>query len=66
MSIYKDVQKYAKHCHISLELATKRCGYFLKSMELAEKVVCPNCGSHKLSFDNAGGDYPSEDFISCT
>jgi transcription elongation factor Elf1 len=66
MSIYENPQQYAKHCHISLDLAIKRCEKYVRKIKLAEKVVCPKCGSHELHFDNDGGDYSTNDFISCT
>lgn len=66
MSIYENPQEYANFCHISIKLATKRCNYFLNKLELANKVVCPECESTELEFDDDGSDYCVDRFISCT
>jgi len=62
MSIYENPKEYAEQCHISLDLAKRRCEHYIKRIELTEKVVCPECGSRELCIDNDG----SEDFIGCT
>lgn len=66
--IYDNPVEYSKLCKCNIEIANKRCQYFLHLHELMEKVTCPNCNAeyHKLTFDDEGGDYPTETFISCT
>ena len=66
--IYTNVEEYAKTCKCSIEIAQKRCDYYLGLFQKAEKVVCPSCKSNNdsLAFDDDGSDFPSETFVSCT
>lgn len=66
--IYENPTEYSKLCKCDIEVANKRCQYYLHLHELMEKVTCPNCNAEhsKLIFDDDGGDYPIETFISCT
>jgi hypothetical protein len=43
--IYTNPEEYAKVCKCSLEIAKKRCEYYIKLHEKAEKVTCPSCNA---------------------
>lgn len=65
--IYENVEEYARVCRCSLEMAQKRCEYYLSLYEKVKKIVCPSCGVDytNLMLDDDGSEYPSENFIIC-
>lgn len=66
--LYENPEEYSKTCKCDIETAKIRCEYFMRLYQKMEKVTCPGCKAehHKLCFDDDGGDYPTETFVSCT
>lgn len=54
MRILLNPEEYAKLCHCSVELATKRCSYFENVYKKYDEAVCPTCNasSDNLKYDD--------------
>lgn len=66
MSIYNNIEEYAKQTFMTTEQATIRCAHFKElEQKTHEAKKCPKCGKHMLAIETGSYEEGTHDYVYC-